>query len=45
MTRVSTGARSTGLMTMRWMRIPPPKASTIVTGNAIQKLIPWLISV
>ena len=35
-TSVSTGARSTGRMTMRWISTPPAKAMMSVTGSAIQ---------
>jgi hypothetical protein len=36
MTRVSSGARSTGRITMRWITMPPANAITNVAGNAIQ---------
>ncbi len=35
-TRVSTGARSTGRITTRWIKMPPPNATTMVMGSAIQ---------
>ena len=44
-TSVSTGARSTGRMTTRSIRTPATNAMPSVSGNATQKLIPWVMSV
>jgi len=35
-TTVSTGARSTGRITTRWITIPPANAIAMVRGSAIQ---------